>query len=196
MSLLICQTRSQLVLLNSALSARFIETVMSLLICHTRSQLVLLNSALSARSIEKVMSLLICHTRSRLVLLNSALSVRSIEEVMSVIKFVPDVLSDLPARGPHLCLSVRSVFCGAYLLHRVFLNTKLPESVSPPNEALLLSVRSIFCGAYLLLRVFLNAKLPESVSPPNEALLLRVCLSGQSSVVRICCTVFFECQIA
>ena len=42
---------------------------------------------------------------------------------------------------------------------------------------------------------FLNAKLPESVSPPIEALLLRVCLSGQSSVVRICCTVFSECQM-
>ena len=67
--------------------------------------------------------------------------------------------------GPLWCVSV---------LHRVFLNTKLPEYVSPPNEALLLSVRSIFCGAYLLHRVFLNAKLPESVSPPNEALLLSV----------------------
>ena len=48
----------------------------------------------------------------------------------------------------------------------------------------------------LLHLVFLNAKLPESVTPPDEALLLRVCLSGQSSVVRICCTVFSECQIA
>ena len=79
---------------------------MSLLICHTRSQLALLNSTLSVRSVEEVMSLLICHTRSQLALLNSTLSVRSVEGVMSVTKTVPDVLSDLSARGPHLFLCV------------------------------------------------------------------------------------------
>ena len=124
------------------------------------------------------------------------------------------------ARGPHflcVCLSVRTPgwaqiclwgllmslvwgiclvahFCAYLCCTEFFLNAKLPESVSPPDEALLLRVlfvRSPFWGAYLLHRVYLNAKLPESVTPPNEALLLRVCLSGQFLVVRICCTVFF-----
>ena len=51
---------------------------------------------------DLALCLLVCHAQSQLVLLNSALSVRSIEEVMSVTKSVPDVLSDLSARGPHL----------------------------------------------------------------------------------------------
>ena len=86
----------------------------------------------------------------------------------------PNLFLELAGELSLECLPVRSIFCGAYLLHRVLLNAKLPESVSPPNEALLLRVclSGQFLWCVFPAPWFLNAKLPESVTPPNEALLL------------------------